>query len=81
MASLERLRTCLGLVLFVGVGALCLACIVGRFPWLLCVGVYFCMGSSFFRACSGVLCGVEVCPGGLTRGKTEQGSMPSSRKI
>ena len=48
--------------------------VVGRFPGLLCVGVCL-YGFTVSGACGGVLCGVGVCPrGGLTRGKTGQGS-------
>ena len=51
MASLERLSTCPGLVSFVGVGALCMACIVGRcgvFSVAFVRWCIFCMRSSFF---------------------------------
>ena len=51
MASLERLRTCPGLVSFVGVGALCSAYIVGRYRAFYVAfvrGCIFCMGLSFF---------------------------------
>ena len=67
MASLERLRTCPGLVLFVGVGALCPACIVGRCGAFSVAFVRWCIflyGFIVFRVCGGILCGVGVYPEG-----------------
>ena len=54
--------------------SLCPACVVGRFPGLLFVGVCL-YGFTVSRACGGVFGACGYTPGGgLTRGETGRGS-------